>query len=53
MGALAVGPWVGEQKPLGKNPSGGNPNPEMSYLPTPISSLMNFHFSSLIRRWFS
>ena len=33
VGALAVGPWVGEQKPLGKTPLGGNPGPEMTYLP--------------------
>ena len=25
---------VGEQKPLGKTPIGGNPSPEMTYLPT-------------------
>ena len=29
-----VGPWVGEQKPLGKTPLGGNPSPNMTYLPT-------------------
>ena len=34
MGARAVGPWVGEQKPLGKTPLGGSPSPEMTYLPT-------------------
>ena len=34
MGAQAVGPWVGEQKLLGKTPLGGNPSPEMTYLPT-------------------
>ena len=34
VGARAVGPWVGEQKPLGKTPLGGNPSPEMTYLPT-------------------
>ena len=34
VGALAVGPWVGEQKPLGKTPLGGNPSPKMTYLPT-------------------
>ena len=33
MGARAVEPWVGEQKPLGKKPLGGNPSPEMTYLP--------------------
>ena len=34
VGARAVGPWVREQKPLGKTPLRGNPNPEMTYLPT-------------------
>ena len=34
MGARAVGPWVGEQKPLGKSPLQGNPSPESTYLPT-------------------
>ena len=33
-GARAVGPWVGEQKPLGKTPLRGTPGPEMTYLPT-------------------
>ena len=34
VGARAVGPLLGEQKPLGKTPLGGNPSPEMTYLPT-------------------
>ena len=34
VGAPAVGPWVGEQKPLGKTPQRGNPGPESTYLPT-------------------
>ena len=34
VGAREVGPWVGEQKPLGKNPLGGNPSPKKTYLPT-------------------
>ena len=34
MGAREVVPWVGEQKPLGETPLGGNPSPEMTYLPT-------------------
>ena len=34
VGARAVGPWVGEQKPLGKTPLRGNPSPESTYLPT-------------------
>ena len=34
MGAREVGPWVGEQKPLGKSPLRGNPSPESTYLPT-------------------
>ena len=34
VGAPAVGPWVGEQKPLGRTPLQGNPSPEMTYLPT-------------------
>ena len=33
VGARAVGPWLGEQKPLSKNPLWGNPSPEMTYLP--------------------
>ena len=33
VGARAVGPWVGEQKPLRKTPLRGNPSPEMTYLP--------------------
>ena len=33
VGAHAVGPWVGEQKPLGKSPLRGNPSPESTYLP--------------------
>ena len=43
VGARAVGPWVGEQKPLGKSPLRGNHSPESTYLPTyfkiPIASL--------------
>ena len=31
VGARAVGPWVGEQKPLGKTPLRGNLSPEMTY----------------------
>ena len=34
VGAHAVGLWVGEQKPLGKTPLGGNPSPKMTYLRT-------------------
>ena len=34
MGARAIEPWVGEQKPLGKSPLGGNPSPAMTYLPS-------------------
>ena len=34
VGARAVGPWVGEQKPLVKSPLRGNPSPESTYLPT-------------------
>ena len=34
VGARAVGPWVDEQKPLGKSPLRGNPSPEVTYLPT-------------------
>ena len=29
-GACAVGPWAGVQKPLGKDPLGGNLSPEMT-----------------------
>ena len=38
VGARAVGPWVGEQKPLGKTPQRGNPSPESTYLPTYLPS---------------
>ena len=38
VGARAVGPWVGEQKPLGKSPLRGNPSPESTYLPTSFST---------------
>ena len=31
--AREVGPWVGEQMLLGKTPLGGNPSPELTYLP--------------------
>ena len=34
VGAHAVGPGVGEQKPHGKTPLRGNPSPKMTYLPT-------------------
>ena len=34
VGAREVGLLVGEQKSLGKSPLGGNPRPEMTYLPT-------------------
>ena len=34
LGAREVGPWVREQKPLGKSPLRGNPSPESTYLPT-------------------
>ena len=34
VGERAVGPGVGEQKPLGKSPLRGNPSPESTYLPT-------------------
>ena len=34
VGAREVGPWVGEQKPLGKSPLRGNSSPESTYLPT-------------------
>ena len=38
VGARAVAPWVGEQKLLGKTPLGGNPSPEMTYLPTSVDT---------------
>ena len=34
VGARAVGPWVGDQKPLCKTALGSSPRPEMTYLPT-------------------
>ena len=44
VGTRAVGPWVGEQKPLGKTPQWGNPSPESTYLPT--SRISRNHISS-------
>ena len=38
VGARAVGPWVGEPKPLRKTPLQGNPSPEMTYTPTLLAS---------------
>ena len=38
LGARAVGPWVGERKPLGKTPQRGNPSPESTYLPTSLQA---------------
>ena len=35
VGAREVEPWVGEQKPLGKNPFGGNPRVGKSAFPMP------------------
>ena len=48
VGARAVGPWVNEQKPLGKTALLGNPSPEMTYLPylgcsIMVSSLLEFN----------
>ena len=34
VGARAVGPWVGERKPLGKTPCGATPSPESTPPPT-------------------
>ena len=34
VGAREAGPWVDEQKPLGKSPLRGNASPESTYLPT-------------------
>ena len=34
VGARAIGPSVGERKPLGKSPLRGNPSPDRTYLPT-------------------
>ena len=42
VGARAVGLCVGAQKPLGETPLGGNPSPEMTYLPT--SPRVKMHF---------
>ena len=41
VGARAVGPWVGEQKPLGKSPLRGNPSPESTYLPTYLPTYLH------------
>ena len=41
VGAHAVGPRVGEQKPLGKTPRRGNPSPESTDLPTYLHPLMH------------
>ena len=42
VGARAVGPWVGEQKPLAKSPLRGNASPGSTYLPT-CSSWSGLH----------
>ena len=34
VGARELGPRVGEPKPHGETPIGGNPSPHMTYLPT-------------------
>ena len=34
MGERELEPWVGEPKPQGKISLGGNPSPDMTYLPT-------------------
>ena len=34
VGARELVPWVGEPKPQGKTPFGGNPSPDMTQLPT-------------------
>ena len=39
VGAHEVGPWAGEQKPLGKSPLRGNPSPESTYLPTLVRTM--------------
>ena len=44
MGARAVGPWVGEQKPLGKTPLGGNSSPAMTYIPTFCAGALSSRF---------
>ena len=49
VGARAVGPWVGEQKPLGKSPLRGNPSPESTYLPT-FSPGFHFGGGDLLHR---
>ena len=36
VGARNVGSWVGEPKPLGKTPLGGNPSLDMTYLRTSL-----------------
>ena len=46
VGARDVGPWVSEQKRLGKTPLGNNASPEMTYLP--ISNLPNNHTPSSV-----
>ena len=48
VGAHAVGPWVGEQKPLVKTPLGGNPGPEMTDLPTYLSRVDSTQMLALI-----
>ena len=51
VGARDIGPWVGEQKPLGKTPLRGNPSPVMTYLPTfPVSDAKNSHKAACVRR---
>ena len=42
-GERVVGTWVGEPKPLGKTPLGGSASPQMTYLPTYLSSWSFLH----------
>ena len=48
VGARAVGPWVGEQKPLGKSPLRGNPSPESTYLPTWTNIILGRGYSDAV-----
>ena len=52
MGARELGPWVVDQKPLGKTPLGANRGPEMTYLPTYRPPFTGPLFQSLANKAF-
>ena len=49
VGARAVGPWVGEEKPLGKTPLRGSPSPESTYLLPTFTTTSVFWPNTVVR----